>query len=145
LSFHDVRKTRAQANRRWHLLGAAMTCHLNLPGRAGKRLGAIQRSSSGLKDRNLLPFPTQQRLEASMPEQGDGAAHCSNGLSPRNYREATPEEHATYRKWKLGMVVFYCTLLLISGVVAFVVDSGVGATRLTSLSAHPAAGSARSN
>jgi hypothetical protein len=80
-----------------------------------------------------------------MPEHGDDAAHCSNGLSSRNYREATPEERATYRKWILGMVVFYCTLPLISGVVAFVVDSGAGATRFTSLSAPATAGSARSN
>jgi hypothetical protein len=123
-----------------------MTCHLNLPGRAGKRLGAIQPSNPGLTDRgNLLLFPTRQRLEASMPEHGDDAAHCSNGLSSRNYRQATPEERATYRKWILGMVVFYCTLLLISGVVAFVVDSGAGATRFTSLSAPATAGSARSN
>jgi hypothetical protein len=80
-----------------------------------------------------------------MPEQGDDAAHCSNGLSARNFREATPEERVIYRKWIFGMVVFYCTLLLITSVVAFVVDSGAGSTRLTSLSARPIAGSPRSN
>jgi hypothetical protein len=80
-----------------------------------------------------------------MPEQGAAAAHSSNGLSARNYREATPEERVIYRRWKFGMVAFYCTLLLILGVVAFVVDSGAGSTRLTSLSVHPTTGFARSN
>jgi hypothetical protein len=80
-----------------------------------------------------------------MPEQGDDAAHRSDGLSARNFRETTPEERVIYRRWKFGMVVFYCTLLLILGVVAFVVDSGGGSTRLTSLSVHATAGSARSN
>jgi hypothetical protein len=123
-----------------------MTCHLNLPGRAAKRLAAIQPPGSGAANRaNLLLFPTGQRLEAFMPEQGDDAAHCSNGLSARNYREATPKERVTYRKWIFRMVVFYCMLLLVSGVVAFVVDSGAGSTRLTSLSAHPIGGSTRSN
>jgi hypothetical protein len=125
---------------------AAMSCHLNLPGCAGKALGAIRPSSSGPTDRgNLLLFPTRQRLEVSMPEQGDDAAHRSDGLSARNFRETTPEERVIYRRWKFGMVVFYCTLLLILGVVAFVVDSGGGSTRLTSLSVHATAGSARSN
>ncbi len=111
-----------------------MTCHLNLPGHAGKRLEAVQPSNSRPADRgNLLLFPTGQRLEAFMLEQGDDAGHCSNGLSAENYREATPEDRATFRKWVFGMAVFYCTLLLISGVVAVVVDSSAGLTRLTSL------------
>jgi hypothetical protein len=123
-----------------------MTCHLNLPGHAGKRLKAIQPLNSGLVERaNLLRFPTGQRLEAFMLEQGDDAGHCSNGLSAENYREATPEDRATYRKWILGMVVFYCTLLLISGVVAVVVDSSAGSTRFTSLSAHSPVDSPGSN
>src|SRR5258708_15161700 len=96
-----------------------MTCHLNLPGHAGKRLEAVQPSNSGPADRgNLLLFPTGQRLEAFMLEQGDDAAHCSNRLSAENYREATPEDRATFPKRVFEMVVFYCTLLLISGVVA---------------------------
>jgi hypothetical protein len=141
LFFRDV-----QAVRRRHLSGAAMTCHLNLPGRAGKRLEAIQSPNTGPADRgNLLLFPTGQRREAFMPAQRDHAGHRSNGLSARNCREATPEERVTYRKWILGMAVFYCALLLISGVVAFVVDSGAGSTRVTSLSVHPTDGSARSN
>jgi hypothetical protein len=123
-----------------------MTCHLNLPGEAGKRRKAIQPSNSGRADRgNRLLFPTGQRLEAFMLEQGDDAGHCSNGLSAKNYREAASEDRVTYRKWMLGTVVFYATLILISGVVALVVDSGAGSTRLTSLSAQSTGGSPKSN
>ena len=71
-----------------------------------------------------------------MPEHGDDAGYRRNGLSTRNYREATPEERAIYRKWILGMVVFYSALLLVSGTVAIVVEASPGLTRLTSLSAH---------
>ena len=38
-----------------------------------------------------------------MPEHGDDAGHCSNGLSAQKYREATAEERATYRKWIRGI------------------------------------------
>lgn len=80
-----------------------------------------------------------------MPEHGDDAGHCSNGLSAQNYQGATAEDRATYRKWIRGTVVFYSTLLLISGVVAIVSYSNTSLTRLTSLSAHPAAASPGSN
>ncbi len=123
-----------------------MTCHLNLPHHAGKRREAIQPPNSGPADRGkLLRFPTGQRLEAFTLEQGDDAGHCSDALSAKNYREATPEERATYRKWIFGMILFYSALLLISGVVAVVVDSGASSTRLTSLSARPAGGLLKSN
>ncbi len=58
-----------------------------------------------------------------MPGHGDDAGHCSKGLSARNSREANAEESVTYRKWMLGVIVFYCTLLLISGVVAIAIDA----------------------
>jgi len=74
-----------------------------------------------------------------MPEHGGDAGHCSNGLSARKYREATAEERATYRKWIRGIVVYYSALLLISGIAAMVSYSNTGLTRLTSLSARPAA------
>ena len=74
---------------------------------------------------------------------GDDAGHCSNGLSAQNYRGATPEDRATYRQWIFGMVVFYGALLVISGVVAMVVDVAPGLTHLTTLSIHSAPGSAR--
>jgi hypothetical protein len=45
----------------------------------------------------------------------------------------------------LGMLVFYSMLLLISGVVAVVIDTSPGLTRLTTLSVHSPAGSPRSN
>jgi hypothetical protein len=87
----------------------------------------------------VISFPivaTSQLKEAVMPEHGDDAGHCRNGLSTQNYRGASQEDRALYRKWILGMVVFYGALLMISGVVAIVIDAGPGLTRLTSLSAR---------
>ena len=83
--------------------------------------------------------------EAVMMEDGDDAGHCSSGFSAQNYRGATAEDRAIYRKWMLGMLVFYSMLLLISGVVAVVIDTSPGLTRLTTLSVHSPAGSPRSN
>ena len=80
-----------------------------------------------------------------MPEHGDDAGHCRNGLSVQNYREASAEERATYRRWGVGIAVFYSALLLIFGIVAIANDSGDSRTKLTSLSAHSTAASARSN
>jgi hypothetical protein len=123
-----------------------MTCHLNISGEAGKRRKAIQPSNSGRADRgNLLLFPSSHRLEAVKLEQGDEAAHYPNGLSAKHYREAAPEDPAIYRKWMFGMILSCSTLLLISGVVAFVVDSSAGSTRLTRLSAQQIGGSLKSN
>jgi hypothetical protein len=97
---------------------------------------------------NVIMFPidaTSQHKEAVMPEHGDDVGHCRNGLSTQNYRGATPEDRAIYRKWMLGMVVFYSALLLVSGVVAIVIDAGPGMTRLTSLSTRTVAASPGSN
>jgi hypothetical protein len=97
---------------------------------------------------NLIKFPvgtTSRHKEAVMPEHGEDAGHCPNGLSAHNYRGASAEDRAIYRKWILGMVVFYSALLLVSGVVAIVVDASPGLTRLTSLSARTTAASPGSN
>jgi hypothetical protein len=97
---------------------------------------------------NVVTFPvgaTSQHKEAVMPEHGDNAGHCRNGLSTQNYRGSTPEDRAIYRKWILGIVVFYSALLLVSGVVAIVVEASPGLTRLTSLSARTPAVSPGSN
>jgi hypothetical protein len=78
-----------------------------------------------------------------MDRYGDDAGHCSNGLSTQEYREANAEDRATHRKWGLAMLVFYGALLLISGVVATVVDSNSNPTKLAT--AQRTSGSARSN
>ena len=76
---------------------------------------------------------------------GDDAGRRSNKLSAQNYREAPPQERTTYRKWVLGIVAFYSAVLLISGVVATMIDSSTGLTKLTTLSAPATVRSARSN
>ena len=76
---------------------------------------------------------------------GDDAGHCSNGLSTQSYRGATPEDRATYRQWIFGIAVFYGALLVISGVVAVVVDAAPRLTQLTTLSIHSTPGSAGPN
>jgi hypothetical protein len=73
-----------------------------------------------------------------MLTDGDDAAHCSNGLTARKFRDATPEERATYRRWIRAIIFFYCGLLFIAG-VAVVNYSGTGRTELTKLSVNQAA------
>jgi hypothetical protein len=75
---------------------------------------------------------------------GDDVGHCSNGLTAQKYREATSEELATYRKWKRGMIAFYCVLLLVSG-LAIAGYSKAGLTQLTNLSARNVSTSPRAN
>jgi hypothetical protein len=75
---------------------------------------------------------------------GDDVGHCSNGLTAQKYREATAEERATYRKWKRGMIAFYCALLLVSG-IAIAGYSKAGLTQLTNLSARNVTTSPRAN
>jgi hypothetical protein len=97
---------------------------------------------------NVIAFPinrTRQHLEAVMLQHRDDAGQCRNGLSSRDFRQATAADRTTYRKWLLGMVVFYCTLLLIFGVVAIVTDVSPGLTRLTSLSTHTTPASPRAH
>jgi len=80
-----------------------------------------------------------------MDEDGDDAAHCSNGLSAEAYRAATAEERAVYRKWIRGTVVFYSTIALISGFVMIVSYANTDMTRLTTLSGQPATVASRTN
>ncbi len=75
---------------------------------------------------------------------GDDAGHCSNGLTAQKFREATPEERMTYRKWLRGITFFYFALLFLSG-VAMATYSGTGRTQLTNLSGHQSAASLRAD
>jgi hypothetical protein len=84
-------------------------------------------------------------MEAVMLEHGDDAGHCSNGLSAQNYRGATAEERAIYRKWIRGTIAFYSTLVLIFGIVAIVNYSGTSLTKLTNHLGYPTAASLRTN
>jgi hypothetical protein len=67
---------------------------------------------------------------------GDDAGHCSNRLSARNYRAASAEERATFRMWMRGVIVFYASVLLISGAVAIANYQDVGLTQLASFYAQ---------
>ena len=88
---------------------------------------------------------TGRSMGTLMSEHGDDAGQCSNGLSAQNYRAASTEDRAVYRKWIRNVAAFYVTMLLVAGIAAIVSYSNAGVTNLTSLSAHPANGSPRSN
>jgi hypothetical protein len=90
----------------------------------------------------VFQFPTGGYLETGTPGGGDDAGHCSDGLSAQHRREAT-EDGTSYRKWVL--VVFCSTLLLISGVVATMIDWNTNLTRLSTVSVQPMAGPSRTN
>ena len=79
-----------------------------------------------------------------MFSNGDDAGHCSNALTAQKFREATPEERTVYRKWLRGIVLLYCTLVLVSG-VAMATWFGGGKTQLTDLSVRQSTASARPN
>jgi hypothetical protein len=81
-------------------------------------------------------------MEVGMLDDGDDAGHCSNGLSAANYRDADPEERATFRAWQRGVAVFYATVLILSGAVAILTYKDVGLTQLATLYAHVTAGPA---
>ena len=75
-----------------------------------------------------------------MLDDGDDAGHCSNGLSANNYRDADPEDRATFRAWLRGVAVFYATVLILSGAIAILTYKEVGLTQLATLYAHVTAG-----
>ena len=137
----------ADQARRYPVSGAATKHARNLGGVADGRPETTRPSVTidPTTGGNLLIFPTRQPMEAVMSGDGYDADHCSNGLSAHKFRAATPEERTIYRKWIFGMVAFYTTLLLISGMVAIAVDSSSNSTKLTAASAQRAAASHRTN
>jgi hypothetical protein len=64
----------------------------------------------------------------------DDAGKCPNGLTVQNFRAATAEERTVYREWMRGIIVFYSTLLLISGTIAIGSYSSTGLARQTTFS-----------
>jgi hypothetical protein len=81
-------------------------------------------------------------MEVGMLDDGDDVGHCSNGLSAGNYRDADPEDRATFRAWLRGVAVFYATVLMLSGAIAILTYKDVGLTQLATLYAHVTAGPA---
>jgi hypothetical protein len=71
-----------------------------------------------------------------MLDDGDDAGHCSNGLSAVNYRDADPEDRATFRTWLRGVAVFYAAVLMLSGAIAILTYKDVGLTQLATLYAQ---------
>jgi hypothetical protein len=69
-------------------------------------------------------------MGSEMLGDGDDAGHCSNGLSAWSYGAASAEDRATFRLWARGVVVFYVSVLMVSGAVAFVSYNDVGLTQL---------------
>jgi hypothetical protein len=90
----------------------------------------------------LIAFPRRtihRCIGLGATEHGDDAGHCTPGLPVRNSWEATAEDQAIYRKWIKGMVVFYSALLLMAGIVAVLIDAGLGSTTSPSLAARSTA------
>ena len=137
----------ADQTRRYPIVGAVTKHDRDFAGVPEGRLKTTESSPAfdPATGGNLLMFPTRQPMETIMSGHGDDAGHCSSGLSARRFQAATPEERAVYRKWIFGMVVFYTTLLLISGVVAIAIDSSSNSTKLTAASTQRAAVSHRTN
>ncbi|MGF6425193.1 MULTISPECIES: hypothetical protein [Bradyrhizobium] len=71
---------------------------------------------------------------ASTLQHGDDAAHCSNGLNARNFRDATPDDRAIYRRWIRSAIMVCGLLAFAAGAVVWMNGTGIGPTQLTSLS-----------
>ena len=67
-----------------------------------------------------------------MFSDGNDAGCCSNVLTARKFRERTPEDRVTYRRWARGIVLFYSALLLLSG-IAIATYSGTGRSQSSNL------------
>ena len=76
---------------------------------------------------------------------GDSAAHYSNGVTAKRYREATDEERATYRRWMRGIIVFYLRACVDDRPACGGELFGRGPAQLTNLSVRPVATSPRAN
>jgi hypothetical protein len=76
---------------------------------------------------------------------GNDAPRCSNGLTARTVREATPEEQVVCRRWLRGAIVLYGVLFVTSAVLAVVNYSGAGSMQISKLSSRPTAASPRAN
>jgi hypothetical protein len=76
--------------------------------------------------------------------EGDDCAHCSNGLTASKFRASTDQDRATFRKWIRGMVIVYCALLLVSGVLVLI-NSGGDKTQASNLPSNAALASSRPN
>jgi hypothetical protein len=137
----------AEQARRHPTAGAATNHAQGLAGIADGRAQTIQPSVNfdPATGGNLLIFPTGRHSEGLMSGHGDDAGRCSNGLSAEKLQATTPEERAIYRNWMFGMVAFYTTLLLLSGVVAITVDSSSNSTKFTAASTQRTAVSPRTN
>lgn len=83
---------------------------------------------------NRIANETARDHGASALEHGDDAAHCSNGLNARNFRDATPADRAIYRRWIRGAIMVYGLLAFAAGAVVWINGTGIGPTQLTSLS-----------
>ncbi|PDT74741.1 hypothetical protein [Bradyrhizobium sp. C9] len=83
--------------------------------------------------------------DASVPEHGDDAAHCSNGLNAQRFRDATPDERAVYRRWIRSAIVACGLLAFAAGAMVWINGAGVGQTQLSSLSSTSNAKSGRGN
>ncbi|WP_076858562.1 hypothetical protein [Bradyrhizobium mercantei] len=76
---------------------------------------------------------------ASILEHGDDAAHCSNGLNAQKFRDATPDERATYRRWIRCAIMLYGVLAFAAGAMVWMNATSPGQTQLTSLSSTSSA------
>ncbi|MEY9495376.1 hypothetical protein ABIF33_004396 [Bradyrhizobium elkanii] len=83
---------------------------------------------------NRIASETARDHGAFTLEHGDDAAHCSNGLNARNFRDAAPDDRAIYRRWIRGAIMVYGLLALGAGAAVWMNGTGIGPTQLTSLS-----------
>jgi hypothetical protein len=90
-------------------------------------------------------FANGANRELIMDHHANNVGRCSNGLTARKLRAATPTERVIYRKWLRGVVVFYVSLAIAAGLFAVVNHARPGSESMVATASRSAAAAAKTN
>jgi hypothetical protein len=94
----------------------------------------------------LLPInlaKLHQMRSRSYPTNSVG--HCSNGLTARTLKAATPAERVIYRKWPRGVMAFCASLAIVFGLFAIVNHTKLGSESIGTAASRSTVTAARTN
>lgn len=75
----------------------------------------------------------------------NSVGHCSNGLTARTLKAATPAERVIYRKWPPGVMVFCASLAIIFGLFVIVNHTKLGSESIGTAASRSTVTAARTN
>jgi hypothetical protein len=75
----------------------------------------------------------------------NSVGHCSNGLTARTLKPATPAERVIYRKWPRGVMVFCASLAIVFGLFVIVNHTKLGSESIGTAASRSTVTAARTN